>query len=176
MTTAQIAKQQNATADIVRRSFEKIVVTTGVGRASSQSGFEEKVLPQIVRDLGFIAGQKAQVRRAKKSIAGFKSRAGQIVGLRTTLRGRAMIDFFERLSTIVLPRVRDFTGIDPHAVDEGGVLNIGLKEHLVFPEINPEESTHVFSLAIGIVPKKKDRAVALDLYRALNIPFRKNAK
>ncbi|MEK7110456.1 MAG: 50S ribosomal protein L5, partial [Patescibacteria group bacterium] len=79
MTTAKTTKKESATADIIRRSFEKIVVTTGVGRASSQSGFEEKDLPQITRDLGLIAGQKAQVRRAKKSIAGFKSRAGQIV-------------------------------------------------------------------------------------------------
>jgi len=136
---------------VARAFLEKIVINVGVGRLSQQSNFEEKILPQIMRDIAVIAGQAPRVRRAKKSIAGFKVREGQIVGVCVTLRGRRMVDFFNRLIMIVLPRVRDFRGIDPKVVDNGGVLNVGLREHLVFNEINPEESTLIFPLEISVV-------------------------
>ena len=153
--------------------LEKIVITAGVGRASQQGGFEDKILPQIVHDLEMIAGQKPQVRRAKKSIAGFKLREGQIVGLRITLRQQKMVDFFDRFIRIVLPRVHDFRGIDPTSVDAGGTLNTGIREHYVFPEINPEESLVSFSLGVNIVPRKKGkREAALEWYRAGGVPLR----
>ena len=117
--------------------LEKIVVNVGVGRQSAQPSFEEKVLPQVMKDLASMTGQKAQIRPAKKSIAGFKTREGQTVGLKVTLRRKRMVDFFERLVRIALPRVRDFGGINLDSVDEQGVLNIGIKEQVVFPEINP---------------------------------------
>lgn len=126
-----------------------------------------------MRDVSWIAGQKPQTRGAKKSIAGFKIREGQIVGLSVTLRKKKMVDFFERLIRIVLPRVKDFRGLDPKIIDKGGTLNIGLKEHQVFPEINPEQSPISFSLGISIVPRIKNREKAVEMFRALGVPLKK---
>jgi large subunit ribosomal protein L5 len=159
-----------------REAFEKIVVNAGVGRASGQQQFEEKVLPQILRDLSAITGQKPQIRRSRKSIAGFKMREGQIVGLKVTIRRNKMVDFWSRLVTLVLPRVKDFNGIDPKDVDQGGTLNIGFKEQFVFPEINPEESITNFSLGINAVPRKKNRAESLATLTELGLPFKKDTK
>lgn len=158
---------------IFRGAFEKIVVNTGVGRASQMPNFEDKVLKQIKHDIASIAGQEPDVRRARKSIAGFKIREGQIIGLRVTLRKKKMFDFFERLIKIVLPRVRDFTGLAISSVDAGGNLNIGIKEQLVFPELNPEKSPFVFSLEVVLVPRIRDRVKATDLYRKLGVPIQK---
>jgi large subunit ribosomal protein L5 len=157
----------------IQRFLEKIVVNVGVGRLSQAGNFEDKVLPQLSRDVAAVCGQKPQVCRAKKSIAGFKIREGQIVGLRVTLRGRRMVDFFERLITIVMPRVRDFHGLNLTAVDEGGSLNIGLKEQFVFSEVSPEESPAVFSLQVTVVPLKRDREAAIAAYRRFGVPLKK---
>ncbi len=157
----------------VRNFLEKIVVDAGVGRLGQTPGFEEKALVQVMRDLALMTGQKAEIRRAKKSIAGFKVREGQIVGLRITLRRDKMVDFFERLITIVLPRMRDFNGLDPKIIDNGGVLNIGLREQGVFPEIAPEQSPIPFSIGIAIVPRIRDRAVAEKAFRTFGVPLKK---
>ena len=157
----------------IQRFLEKVVVNVGVGRLSQAGNFEDKVLPQLSRDIAAICGQKPQVCRSKKSIAGFKMREGQIVGLRATLRGRRMVDFFERLITMVMSRVRDFHGIDLTAVDEGGSLNIGLKEQFVFSEVSPEESPTVFSLQVTVVPAIKNREAAVAAYRRFGIPLKK---
>ena len=154
-----------------RVAIEKIVVNAGVGRASQQPGFEEKGLVQIIRDVELLAGQHPQVRRSKKSIAGFKMREGQIVGLRATLRHRKMVDFLQRLVRIVLPRVHDFRGVDLGSVDAGGTLNIGFREQFVFPEVNAEESPLTFSLGVNVVPRRKDREAAIAAYRALGVPL-----
>lgn len=170
-------KQKTSHADPRRaeaRAFlEKIVVDAGVGRLGQQPSFEEKILPQVVRDIAAMTGQKPQLRRAKESIAGFKLREGQIVGLRVTLRGEKMVDFFERLITIVLPRVRDFGGLEHSAIDQGGTLNVGLRDHFVFPEISPEESPVSFSLGASIVPKKKDHDISFEKFKALGVPMKK---
>jgi len=152
--------------------FEKIVVNAGIGRISQMSNFEDKILPGISRDLALLSGQKPEVRRARKSIAGFKVREGQIVGLRVTLRRGRMVDFFERFIKIVLPRLRDFHGIPLTAVDEAGVLNIGLKEQLVFPEVPPEQASHIFSLGVSLVPKDRNRTKAIEEYRRLGVPLK----
>ena len=157
----------------IRAFLEKIVIDAGLGRASQQPNFEDKILVQVQRDLAAMTGQKPQTRAASKSIAGFKIREGQIVGVKITLRRARMVDFFERLIRIVLPRVRDFRGLEITNVDKGGVLNVGIKEHAVFSEILPEHSPHVFSLGISIVPKKKDQAAALEMYRHLGVPLKK---
>ncbi len=157
----------------LKNFLEKIVVNTGVGRLGQQPSFEDKVFPLVAKDLAVITGQKAQVRRIGKSIAGFKVREGQIVGARVTLRRDKMVDFFERLINIVLPRVRDFGGIPLTNVDQGGVLNVGLREHLVFSEINPEDTPLVFPLQVVIVPRDKDREKALAMYRSLGVPLKK---
>ncbi|MBI4094773.1 MAG: 50S ribosomal protein L5 [Candidatus Liptonbacteria bacterium] len=160
-------------ADSAKQFLEKIVVNVGVGRRSQEQNFEEKVLPQIKKDLAYIAGQAPHARRARKSIAGFKIRQGQIIGLRATLRGKKMVDFFQKLIMMVLPRVRDFRGLDITSVDGGGSLNIGFKEHIVFPEIHPEESLLSFPLQVTLVPKLKKRDRALERYRRFGIPLKK---
>jgi large subunit ribosomal protein L5 len=160
----------------IRAFLEKVVIDAGVGRLGQQPDFEEKGLPQVMKDIASITGQKPQVRRAKKSIAGFKLREGQIVGLRVTLRRGKMVDFFERLITIVLPRVRDFNGLENKAVDHGGTLNVGIREQLVFPEVAPEESPITFSLGVNIVPKKKDRAKAIESLEKLGVPLKEMKK
>lgn len=160
----------------IRNDFEKIVINAGVGRASQNPTFNDKMLPQIMKDIASMTGQKAQIRPAAKSIAGFKMREGQTVGLRVTLRGERMVDFFQRLITIVLPRVRDFQGLKKSAVDASGVLNVGLKEQYVFPEITQEESPFLFPLGIAIVPRSKDRSGSISEYEALGVPFKKDEK
>jgi len=157
----------------VAQFLEKIVVGAGVGRVAQNPNFEEKGLPQISRDIALLAGQRPQIRRAKKSIAGFKVREGQIIGLKTTLRRKKMIDFFERLIKIVWPRMRDFRGLDLRAIDGGGVLNAGFKEQFVFPEIKPEESPLSFSVGVSIVPRKKSRDAAIKRFRELGMPLKK---
>ncbi len=169
-------KQQNNQRAEIRAFLEKVVVDAGVGRLGQQPNFEEKALPQIVRDIAAVTGQKPQIRRAKKSIAGFKLREGQIVGLRVTLRKAKMVDFFERLITIVLPRVRDFGGLDLKTVDNGGVLGVGIREHAVFPEISPEQSPVSFSIGVSIVPRAKDRERSLEKFRQCGVPFKKEKK
>ena len=160
----------------VRAFLEKIVVDAGVGRLGQTPNFEEKTLVQVMRDLAAVSGQKPQIRRAKKSIAGFKLREGQIVGLRVTLRRDRMVDFFERLITIVLPRVRDFSGLAFKNVDQAGVLNLGIREHLVFPEISPEQSPVSFSLGISMVPKIREYDRALAEFQRLGVPLRAKEK
>ncbi len=157
----------------IRGFLEKVVVDAGVGRLSQTPNFEEKTLVQVVKDLAAMTGQKAELRRAKKSIAGFKIRENQIVGLRVTLRRGKMVDFFERLITIVLPRVRDFNGLEIRNIDEHGVLNLGIREQFVFPEISPEASPVTFSIGVAIVPRLRDRAKALRMFRALGVPLKK---
>src|SRR3989344_4698917 len=112
MIKSTTIKKKTARYEELSRFLEKIVINAGVGRLSQQPNFEQKIQPQIVRDISAIAGQMPDLRKAKKSISGFKTREGQIVGVRVTLRRTKMVDFFERLITIVLPRLRDFRGID----------------------------------------------------------------
>ncbi len=153
--------------------IEKIVINVGVGRLSQQPNFEEKILPELVKDLSSITGQKPAICKAKKSISGFKLRAGQVVGLKTTLRNKMMSAFLEKLVKVIFPRVRDFRGLDTKAIDERGNLTIGLKENAVFPEINPEISKIDFGLEISIVSNAKNKEEAIKLYRILGIPLKK---
>ena len=157
----------------LRAFLEKIVIDAGVGRLSQTPNFEDKALEQVKRDLAAMTGQAPQIRRAKKSISGFKIREGQIVGLRVTLRKEKMVDFFERLITIVLPRVRDFNGLELSNVDHGGTLNLGIREQFVFPEIAPEHSPVTFSIGVSVVPRRKSRDKSLEEFRKLGVPLKK---
>jgi large subunit ribosomal protein L5 len=157
----------------LRAFLEKVVVDAGVGRLSQTPNFEEKALVQVMRDIADMTGQAPQIRRAVKSIAGFKIRENQIVGVRVTLRREKMVDFFERLITIVLPRVRDFNGLALSAVDHGGVLNVGLRDQVVFPEISPEQSPITFSFGMSIVPKIKNHEKAMAFYKKFGVPLKK---
>ncbi len=158
---------------LIRQQIEKIVVNAGLGRLSQQGQFEEKILPEVEKEFSTITGQKASTRPAKKSIAGFKIREGQVVGLKATLRQKRMEDFLIRLVNTALPRVKDFRGLDLKNVDESGNLNIGFKEQNVFPEIDMEKSKTSFGIQVTIVPRKKNREQAIDLYRRIGLPLKK---
>ena len=134
--------------------------------------FKDKVLPEIMKELALMVGQKPVPAPAKKSIAGFKTRVGDIIGLKITLRKKKMENFFSKLIHIVLPRVKDFRGLDPSIVDAGGNLNIGLRDHLVFPEIDQNTSKVNFGLQITAVPKVKNREKMLDFYRKIGVPLK----
>jgi large subunit ribosomal protein L5 len=164
---------ENTKRKELRNFLEKVVIDAGVGRLSQTPNFEEKALVQVKRDLAAITGQAPQIRRATKSIAGFKIREGQIVGLRVTLRKEKMVDFFERLVTIVLPRVRDFNGLEISNVDHGGTLNLGVREQVVFPEISPEQSPISFGIGVSVVTKKRDQAKSLEMFRKFGVPLKK---
>jgi len=155
------------------KNLEKIVINVGTGRLSSQPNFEEKLLPELVKELGVVTGQKPALRTAKKSIAGFKLRMGTVVGLKVTLRKKRMDEFLRKLIHVVLPRVRDFRGIKKEAIDAGGNLTIGLKEYVVFPETNLDVLKTNFGLEITLVPKLRDWGKAVELYKVLGIPFKK---
>lgn len=145
----------------------KIVVNSGVGRR------EEKEIELIMRQLEMITGQKCAPRKAKQSIATFKTRKGMIVGLSCTLRGNRMYDFFERMISIALPRIRDFRGIDPKTIDSSGNLTIGFKEHIVFPEIAGEDVKIPFGLEATLVSSAGSKKEAEAFFRVLGIPFKK---
>lgn len=152
--------------------LEKIVIATGVGRLRQQAQFEEKILPEMAKELALISGQRPASRGAKKSIAGFKIREGDVVGLMVTLRGKKMRDFLERLTKIVLPRVRDFRGINPRAIDKQGNLTLGFREHTVFPEISTDEAHHDFGLEVTLVAKVRNADEGYALYKSLGVPLK----
>ena len=153
--------------------ISKIVISTGIGKNRNLANFDDKVLPEIQNQLALITGQKPAVRRAKKAIAGFKTRVNDVIGLQVTLRGERMMAFLKKIGSIVLPRVKDFRGLDIENVDSNGNLNIGLKEQFTFPEINMENSRVNFGLQITFVPFFRDREKAIEFYRELGLPLKK---
>ena len=148
--------------------LEKIVVNMGVGEASQNS----RALDGAMEDLSRITGQKAQVRRARKSIAGFKIRDGMPVGARVTLRGERMWEFLDRLVTIALPRVRDFRGISPRSFDGRGNFALGLREQTIFPEISYDSIDATRGLDVAVVTTAETDEEARELLRMLGMPFR----
>ncbi len=155
--------------------IEKVVLNTGFGKeAVAKTGEEQKKIhDSVVGDLSSICGQKAVLTRAKKSIASFKIRKGMPIGAKVTLRGGKMYDFLDRLIHIVLPRTRDFRGIDPAFLDQKGNLSLGIREQVTFPEISPEKTKRIFGLEITVVTNSKDREKSLKLFEALGFPFKK---
>lgn len=156
------------------KSLEKIVVATGVGKLRQNSQFDSSILPEITRDLTAITGQKPANRPARKSIAGFKLREGNLVGLKVTLRGKRMNDFLYRMINIALPRVRDFRGINPRQIDREGNLTIGFRDHTVFSEIVSEDVKHDFGFQVTLVSNVKDKDEAFEFFKELGIPFIKD--
>ena len=149
--------------------IEKVVINVGIGRFLKDSG----VVDDIVKSLTAISGQKPLMTQARKSIAGFKIREGLEVGIKVTIRGRRMWDFIERLVAAALPRVRDFHGIKTSAVDQNGNLNIGIREHLIFPEILPEYVKTTFPLEVTVVTSAGNREKGLKLFQLLGFPMEK---
>jgi large subunit ribosomal protein L5 len=148
--------------------LEKIVVNMGVGEAAVNS----RALDGAMEDLAKITGQKAQLRRARKSIAGFKIRDGMPVGARVTLRGERMWEFLDRLVSIALPRVRDFRGISPRSFDGRGNFALGLPEQLIFPEISYDSIDTTRGMDVAMVTTAETDEEACELLRLLGMPFR----
>lgn len=158
-------------------TIDKVVVNTGIGRLSQQPNFQDKILPALVKDFADITGQKPALRPATKSISGFKLREGAVVGLKSTLRRQRMAQFLEKVTKVVLPRVRDFRGLNPKNVDASGVLNFGIKDSSVFPEIAQDAAKINFGIEITVVPKEiKNRDAAMSVYKELGVPFSKTSK
>jgi large subunit ribosomal protein L5 len=148
--------------------LNKIVVNMGVGEAAQDS----RRLDGAMEDLARITGQKAQLRRARKSIAGFKIRDGMPVGARVTLRGERMWEFLDRLINIALPRVRDFRGISPRSFDGRGNFALGLREQTIFPEVSYDSIDTTRGLDVAVVTTAESDEEARELLRMLGMPFR----
>lgn len=146
----------------------KIVVNC-VNREAVQNG---KVVESITSDLAAITGQKPMVARAKKSIASFKLREGQAIGAYVTLRGHRMYEFLDRLVSLSIPRVRDFKGVSPHAFDGRGNYTLGIKEQIIFPEINYDKIDKIRGLGITITTSARNNDEGRELLKALGMPFR----
>jgi len=155
--------------DLAVPRLEKIVINMGIGDASSNP----KALDSAMECLAAISGQHPIKKRAKHSIAGFKLRAGTIVGCMVTLRGVRMYEFFSRLVNIALPRVRDFRGASPNSFDGRGNYTLGIKEQIIFPEVDYDKVERVRGMNICIVTTSKNDEEAKELLKALGMPFRK---
>lgn len=148
----------------------KVVVNVGIG--STVTSKDEKAQESIINDINLITGQKPLITLAKKAISVFKIREGMPVGIKVTLRGKRMYDFVFRLINVVLPRTRDFRGLDPKSIDQNGNLNIGIKEHLIFPEISQDDIRRIFGLEITIVTSSNDREKLVEFYKLMGFPIK----
>lgn len=148
--------------------LEKVVINIGVGEAIANS----KAIDAAMQDLAIITGQRPVVTKAKKSIAGFKLRAGMPIGTKVTLRGDQMFEFTDRLFNVALPRVRDFRGVSPKAFDGRGNYTLGVKEQLIFPEIEYDKIDKVRGMDIIFVTTAKTDEEAHELLKLLGMPFR----
>jgi large subunit ribosomal protein L5 len=152
--------------------LEKIVVNMGVGRAAAQ----QSLLDGAVRDLTIITGQKPLVTKAKKSIAGFKLREGNSIGAKVTLRGDRMWEFFDRLISLAIPRIRDFRGLNPDSFDGRGNYTFGVTEQLIFPEIDYDKVDQPRGMDITIVTTGRTNAEGRALLDAFGFPFRREGQ
>jgi large subunit ribosomal protein L5 len=166
-----LMKQFNYTNIMQAPRIEKVVVNMGVGQAG-QTGGDPKLLDNAIRDLTTITGQKPAICRAKKSVANFKLRAGARIGAKVTLRGVRMYEFLDRLLNVTLPRVRDFQGINPNSFDGRGNFSMGMKEQLVFPEIEYDKIDKIRGMDIIIVTTANTDAEARYLLQQMGVPFR----
>ena len=153
--------------------LQRIVLNIGLGRLSD-GGKDMKVIEDTANELSLITGQRAVITRARKSIAGFKLREGVPIGCMVTLRGNKMYEFFDRLVNLALPRVRDFRGFSSNSFDGKGNYTFGIKEHIIFPEIDYSKVEKQKGLNITIVTTSNKDEEALELLRGLGMPFRKN--
>ena len=163
-----LMKEYNYATVMQVPKITKIVINMGVGEGSNDSKF----IDAAVKDLTLITGQKPIVTKARKSIAGFKLREGQPIGVKVTLRGEKMYAFFEKLIKIALPRVRDFRGVSPKSFDGKGNYTLGVKEQLIFPEINYDDVLKIRGMDIVIVTTANTNVEARSLLKAFGMPFR----
>ena len=154
--------------DLAVPGIIKVVINTGIGKTLK----DEKMQETISKDLAMITGQKPVPCLAKGAISGFKIRKGMKVGLKTTLRGKNMYEFLDRLVGAAIPRIRDFRGLPEKSIDKEGNLTIGIKEHIVFPEIAHEDVRLIFGLEITVVTDAKKREEAVELFKLLGFPIK----
>ncbi|MGM9972207.1 MAG: 50S ribosomal protein L5 [Anaeroplasmataceae bacterium] len=166
---AELQKQFNYSSSMEIPKIEKIVLNMGVGDAVANS----KVLDDAVEEMKLIAGQKPVVTKAKKSIASFKLREGMPIGCKATLRGEKMYEFLDKLISIALPRVRDFHGISADAFDGRGNYTLGIKEQLIFPEINFDQVKKIRGLDVVIVTTAKTDEEGRALLTLMGMPYKK---
>lgn len=166
---AELVKEFGYSTPMMAPRLEKIVINMGVGDATQNS----KVLDDAVADLTTLSGQKPIITHAKKSIATFKLREGQAIGTKVTLRGVRMYEFLDKLVSIALPRVRDFRGISRSAFDGHGNYTLGVKEQLIFPEIDYDKVSKIRGMDIVLVTTAKSDKEAASLLEKLGMPFRK---
>lgn len=165
---SSLMKENNYTTVMQVPRLEKIVINMGVGEGAR----EDKYIDAAIKDLEAITGQKPVVTKARKSIAGFKLREGQTIGAKVTLRGENMYDFMEKLIKVALPRVRDFRGISNHSFDGHGNYTLGIKEQLIFPEIEYDNVLKIRGMDIVFVTTAKTNKEAESLLKAFGMPFR----
>jgi large subunit ribosomal protein L5 len=165
---SQIMEEDNLENIFQVPQVEKVVLNMGLGEAVQ----DPKVIESGMQDLAMISGQKPQIRRAKKSIAGFKLRANMPIGCKVTLRGKRMYEFLDRLLSVVIPRIRDFRGLSPKSFDGRGNYSLGITEQIVFPEIDYDKVDKIRGLDITIVTTAKDDQSAYKLLKKLGFPFR----
>ena len=177
----EIKKKQDKSFDLLKKNFNyknkmsapklvKVVLSSGTGSGLKR----DKKINEVVFDrLTKITGQKPSLRKAKKSVASFKIRQGDPIGVMVNLRGERMYSFLDKLINIAFPRTKDFRGLKTSAVDEAGNLTIGIKEHIIFPETSDEELKDVFGLAITLVSTAKNKKEATAFFELIGIPFRK---
>ena len=152
--------------------LQKITLNMGVGEAKTDA----KVLDSAIDELTTIAGQRAHIRKARKSIASFKLREGMPVGARVTLRGARMWEFLDRLVSIALPRIRDFRGLNPRSMDGRGNFSLGIREQIIFPEIDYDEIAGIRGLDVAITTTAETDEQGLALLRALGMPFQRESE
>ena len=164
-----LTEKFNYTSIMQAPMISKIVVNIGAGDAVANP----KVLDDAVSELALITGQKPLITKAKKSIANFKLREGMPIGCKVTLRGERMYDFFDKLVSLALPRVRDFRGVNPKGFDGRGNYTLGVKEQLIFPEINYDKVSKIRGMDIVIVTTAKSDQEAYELLKQFGMPFRR---
>ncbi|MDH7577513.1 MAG: 50S ribosomal protein L5 [Bacillota bacterium] len=164
----QLMKRFNYKNVMEAPKLEKVVINMGVGEAIQNP----KALEAAVNDLTQISGQRPIITKARKSVAAFKLRTGMKIGCKVTLRGNRMYDFFEKLVNVVLPRVRDFRGVSPRSFDGRGNYTLGLREQVIFPEINYDQIDKVRGMDITVVTTAKTDEEARELLRLMGMPFR----
>ncbi|WP_199610573.1 50S ribosomal protein L5 [Flocculibacter collagenilyticus] len=166
---AELQKEFSYTSVMQVPRIEKITINMGLGEAVA----DKKVLEHACNDLAAITGQKALVCNARKSVAGFKIREGYPIGAKVTLRGERMWDFFERLVSIAIPRIRDFRGLNPKSFDGRGNYSMGVREQIIFPEIDYDKVDKVRGMDITITTSAGTNEEGKALLAAFNFPFRK---
>ena len=152
--------------------LEKITLNMGIGDAKD----ETKLIDKALEDLSLISGQKAVKTKSKKAISGFKIRAGMPLGVKVTLRNKIMYEFLDRLVNIAIPRIRDFRGLDSKSFDGKGNFSMGIKEHVIFPEINFDKVEKIRGMDITICTSAKNNVEAIELLKSFNMPFKNKQK